>query len=160
MIYVGKEPTSWTANNGGGAFSFEMNNPQFINENISTINLRLSENSPAIGRGVSNSLNPVMDIDGNYRNPNSIDIGAYSYNTSFLSIVENSTKQLMFYPNPVKNIVIVPNLSSGVFKTFDVRGSIVKIGEFDNNNIDLSELNSGIYFMSINDNRPKKLIKL
>ena len=44
LIYVGKEPTSWTANNGGGAFSFEMNNPQFINENISTINLRLSEN--------------------------------------------------------------------------------------------------------------------
>ena len=68
--------------------------------------------------------------------------------------------QLMFYPNPVKDIVIVPNLSSGVFKTFDIRGSIVKIGEFDNNNIDLSELNSGIYFMSINDNRPIKLIKL
>ena len=160
LIYVGKEPTSWTANNGGGAFSFEMNNPQFINENISTINLRLSENSPAIGRGVSNSLNALMDIDGNYRNPNSIDIGAYSYNTNFLSIVENSTKQLMFYPNPVKDIVIVPNLSSGVFKTFDIRGSVVKIGAFDNNNIDLSELNSGIYFMSINDNKPIKLIKL
>ena len=95
---------------------------------------------------MSNSLNALMDIDGNYRNPNSIDIGAYSYNTSFLSIVENSTKQLMFYPNPVKDIVIVPNLSSGVFKTFDIRGSIVKIREFDNNNVDLSELNSGIYF--------------
>ena len=79
-----------------------MNNPQFINENISTINLRLSENSPAIGRGVSNSLNAVMDIDGNYRDPNSIDIGAYSYNTSFLSIVENSTKQLMFYQIQLK----------------------------------------------------------
>ena len=138
----------------------DRNNPQFINENISAINLRLSENSPAIGRGVSNSLNAVMDVEGNYRDPNNIDIGAYTYNTSFLSIVENSIKQLIFYPNPVKNIVIIPHLSSGIFKTFDIRGSIVKIGEFDNNNIDLSELNSGIYFISINDNRPRKIIKL
>ena len=101
-----------------------------------------------------------MDVEGNYRDSNSIDIGAYSYNTSFLSIVENSTKQLIFYPNPVKDIVIVPNLSSGVFKTFDIRGSIVKIGEFHNNKIDLYELNSGIYFISINNNRPRKIIKL
>ncbi len=76
----------------------------------------------------------------------------------------NKTK-LVFYPNPVKNILNIENDSKiNTIKIYDLTGKELVTKEFDakNVNIDVSNLPKGIYMVKIgskNSNRTIKIIK-
>jgi len=72
-------------------------------------------------------------------------------------IGENSLKNIIVYPNPVKNNLIVKleNESQSVYiKLFDAFGKLAGKYSMENNNeatLDMSSLSSGLYFMQITD---------
>jgi hypothetical protein len=95
------------------------------------------------------------------------DLGALSSGCS-LSVKENSlSKQIRFYPNPTKDNVTISNKNqlNLDIKIIDLLGkTILKIEEtrLINQEINLDNLNSGVYLLQINSNGntiTKKLIK-
>ncbi len=88
--------------------------------------------------------------------------------TSVLSRNEFDESKILIYPNPVDKFVTISNLESIEFKQInlsDVNGRLIR--DFNTNGlstleINLSDLNSGIYFLNIiteKGNTTKKLIK-
>lgn len=80
------------------------------------------------------------------------------------NITETETSSVKIYPNPVKdNIFISCNESIDEITVYNVLGVIVyKENDFSGNNIDVSDLNDGIYFIQIktdNNHIIKQFIK-
>lgn len=95
------------------------------------------------------------------------DLGALSSGCS-LSVKENSlSKQISFYPNPTKDNITISNKSqlNLNIKVIDLLGKTVlktKSDRLTNKEINLDNLNSGVYLLQIKSNRntiTKKLIK-
>jgi hypothetical protein len=137
--------------------------PQFVD--IYNNNFAVIEGSPAINAGID--LNLLEDLKGvNVPIAGKIDIGAYEYTSALFKNRPKSEKsEMTLYPNP----------SSGQFKIhaefneelpddklpfnwselkiFDVSGKIIfskpveKIGTIVQENIDLSGISDGIYFI-------------
>ena len=76
----------------------------------------------------------------------------YNVNT-VLSLEDNSQSILKFYPNPVKDkIFLKDNYINELefIKFYSTNMQLIKnFTKFENNYLDISNLNSGIYFMSI-----------
>ncbi len=72
-------------------------------------------------------------------------------NPFMASIGENSGIELFIYPNPAKNILHVEgNLPSNSLLTIrNPLGQVIYNGEIGNGAIDVSQLNKGLYFLSI-----------
>lgn len=93
------------------------------------------------------------------------------YDPVTIGIQEAQLDGYEIYPNPVKDVISVytSNGSSKIvtYRIMDVRGAILKEGElggeFGSNNINVSNLNSGIYFLQFNEkgklSRPIKVVK-
>ena len=79
-----------------------------------------------------------------------------------LSIEENSLVDLNIYPNPTTNSVnIQSNSSIEKIELYNTLGSLVKV-VFNSNRVDLNDVESGIYFISIYSDRAtvtKRIIK-
>jgi len=74
---------------------------------------------------------------------------------SFLSdIYENEIEQIKVYPNPASNFIKIDVNDDAFIKIFDVNGKLVKSENIkrDNNRVDVSDLNVGIYTLLINCN--------
>ena len=75
-------------------------------------------------------------------------------------LIENN-EMLEIYPNPANNYVIIKGLKSAVTAfIFDLNGSIVKKIENAKEQIEISELNSGIYFLQISTGENRKTYKV
>jgi hypothetical protein len=78
------------------------------------------------------------------------------YETCFLntmSIAENTKEALNVYPNPTSNQLYVESKlvhSKSVFEIIDIAGKLIEKGCInENNSIDVSVLNKGIYFLKV-----------
>jgi len=74
--------------------------------------------------------------------------------TNTLAVEEKplKSKVMLLYPNPVKdnlNIKLNPTTSIQSIKVMDVNGKLVLDTKIDNQNINLSQLKSGFYFLTI-----------
>lgn len=66
----------------------------------------------------------------------------------------NSKNNIIFYPNPVNNYIYLKNIEQGEYRIFDVHSNIISQRNFDNSQINIFEINPGIYFlMIISDNK-------
>jgi Secretion system C-terminal sorting domain/Right handed beta helix region len=128
-------------------------NPMFVNSNLSTLNM-------AINSGMCiNYGNPTTviapderDFAGLTRVVNVLDIGAYEKQSALgISGFEND-KMLKLYPNPVSDILNIQSEKAiEKIEVFDELGK--QILNYDSTNtIDLSKLNSGLYFLKIKYN--------
>ena len=72
--------------------------------------------------------------------------GLYSFNTSTLDISNSEMLDFSFYPNPA-NEVITLNQDNCNTRIYAVTGQLVKTSNY--RHIDISELNSGVYFIRI-----------
>jgi len=82
-----------------------------------------------------------------------------------LSINEIDSKEYKVYPNPVKdfiNIELTDNYAEISIDVFNILGQKIKVFENLNSteNIDLSDLKTGIYLLRINTNKTSKTIKI
>ncbi len=106
------------------------------------------------------SYNITTDSEGNKLlviiNPNNDEA---HYGNAPLSVTEFSQTQLTLYPNPVTGVLYINSLDViNTISVFDIYGKAVKTVSGLNNNsseIDLSHLQSGVYFIKVQtvDNR-------
>lgn len=85
--------------------------------------------------------------------------------TCELGLIDNLLEKINIYPNPVKDILTIEinsNIELKSLRLYDVLGRLVLSLESDYDQIDVSGLNNGIFFLYIYTNRgiiTKKLIK-
>ena len=79
----------------------------------------------------------------------------YVANTNIVlsNTVFESAKTISFYPNPVKDILIIENIEKDTLvEIYSILGSKVKSEKITNSKIDVSTLGKGIYILKINSN--------
>lgn len=68
-------------------------------------------------------------------------------------------KNFSIYPNPAQNIINIPNLVTEVeVSVYDISGHLVLVQK-SSGLVDISTLNSGLYFIRINGYKPEKFYK-
>lgn len=74
----------------------------------------------------------------------------------------SSNKEINFYPNPTNGIVNMPTDFDSIpsILIFDVSGRFVKNFENINSQIDISDLENGVYFFHFNRNEKKEIKKI
>lgn len=123
-------------------------NPLFVDE--STGNYHLQELSPCIDSGTLLSY-VLVDFDGISRPQGAgYDMGIYEYNDNS-GTSEFDVDKIKIYPNPTNGKVNVSSQFTGKsFSVIATNGAIVKTGLVKNNEIDLSALTNGLYYIVIN----------
>jgi hypothetical protein len=81
-----------------------------------------------------------------------------------LSITNNAglNTKIQLYPNPTRDEINVKNLSllnNTSFKIFNVSGKMMSSGILTNNKLNVSQFNSGLYFMTIVTNDTVETVK-
>ena len=119
-------------------------------------------------------LSPIYFADSIVFELSSTDNGAFGMNTpayfclddiEFTTSIKTVSKNDMnIYPNPVKDILTIENIENSKIMIYDISGKTVYLKQTNTNveKIDLSELNRGIYFITISNNDKvitKKIIK-
>ena len=104
----------------------------------------------------------------------SSDVGAFGMNTpayfcldnvDIISGIETIYKNdINIFPNPVKDILTIENIENSKIMIYDISGKTVYLKQTNNNNekINLSEFNRGVYFITISNNEEiitKKIVK-
>ena len=100
------------------------------------------------------STNPT---NTNYQTP-------YQFNiTTTLSADDTSFESFVFYPNPVKDILHLDNISLSKASVYSILGQLIEAKSFENttsNTLDLSGLESGIYLIVLENDSQQKTIKV
>ncbi|WP_445719427.1 alpha/beta fold hydrolase [Flavobacterium sp.] len=100
------------------------------------------------------STNPTST---NYQTP-------YQFNiTTTLSADDNSFASFTYYPNPVKDILYLNNISLTKASIYSVLGQLIDTKTFENstsNTLDLASLESGIYLIVLENDLEQKTIKV
>ena len=86
-----------------------------------------------------------------------------NYVSTILATEDQVNKKVSFYPNPVTDILKIENLTNlSLIKITDTSGKLVQqiITKGENKvDVQMKHLPEGTYFISINDDKPKKIIK-
>lgn len=78
-----------------------------------------------------------------------------------LSINEHDIANLSVYPNPVKNQLVIESFESlDNYEMYDLLGNKIKTGNLASNTINLEDLNSGIYLLSVYSGSSKATRKI
>lgn len=100
------------------------------------------------------STNPT---NTNYQTP-------YQFNiTTTLSADDTSFESFVFYPNPVKDILHLDNISLTKVSIYSMLGQLIDTKSFENatsNTLDLSSLETGIYLIVLENDSQQKTIKI
>ena len=100
------------------------------------------------------STNPT---NTNYTTP-------YQFNiTTTLSADDNSFASFTYYPNPVKDILHLDNITLTKATVYSLLGQLIETKTFENatsNTLDLSSLESGIYLIVLENDSQQKTIKI
>ena len=148
---------SWTTDDGQQATEFEIyRGTRFLGTTDETI---FTDNSLTESGDYIYSVRMISDeCSGLFQNVSVI------YN--HVSIEENTKANVSVYPNPAKDFIKLSAIGgqSSVVRIYNCIGTIVEEMEIDSEDveIDISEYNSGIYFININGengNVIKKFVK-
>jgi len=118
----------------------------------------LQSGSPAIDQGNTGNFVPTLDFDGNQRDSHP-DIGAYEFFANAINSVGDDV-DLTVFPNPVIDYLSVGNLDKPAgYSLFNLDGKLLRKGNIQNQQINLSGLSSGLYFITINQQTFKVIKK-
>ena len=100
------------------------------------------------------------DIDGELYEA-SIYGSIYKITDAALGLNSVDQNKLNFYPNPTEGIILFNNYSEPFdVIIYDINGRIViEHNNYSSQELNISKLNAGIYFMQINNSYTQKLIK-
>ena len=102
-------------------------------------------------------LTSTSPTNTNYTTP-------YQFNiTTTLSADDTSFESFVFYPNPVKDILNLENITLSKATVYSVLGQLIETKTFENatsNTLDLSSLESGIYLIVLENDSQQKTIKV
>ena len=102
-------------------------------------------------------LTSTSPTNTNYQTP-------YQFNiTTTLSTGDNSFASFTYYPNPVKDILHLDNITLTKASIYSVLGQLIDTKTFENstsNTLDLASLESGIYLIVLENDLEQKTIKV
>ena len=102
-------------------------------------------------------LTSTSPTNTNYQTP-------YQFNiTTTLSADDNSFASFTYYPNPVKDILHLDNITLTKASIYSVLGQLIDTKTFENstsNTLDLASLESGIYLIVLENDLEQKTIKV
>ena len=102
-------------------------------------------------------LTSTSPTNTNYQTP-------YQFNiTTTLSTGDNSFASFTYYPNPVKDILHLDNITLTKASIYSVLGQLIDTKTFENttsNTLDLANLESGIYLIVLENDLEQKTIKV
>lgn len=102
-------------------------------------------------------LTSTSPTNTNYQTP-------YQFNiTTTLSTGDNSFASFEYYPNPVKDVLHLDNISLTKASIYSVLGQLIDTKTFENatsNTLDLSSIESGIYLIVLENDLEQKTIKV
>ena len=102
-------------------------------------------------------LTSTSPTNTNYQTP-------YQFNiTTTLSADDNSFASFTYYPNPVKDILHLDNITLTKASIYSVLGQLIDTKTFENttsNTLDLANLESGIYLIVLENDLEQKTIKV
>lgn len=102
-------------------------------------------------------LTSISPTNTNYQTP-------YQFNiTTTLSTGDNSFASFTYYPNPVKDILHLDNISLTKASIYSLLGQLIETKSFENstsNTLDLTNLESGIYLIVLENDLEQKTIKV
>ena len=102
-------------------------------------------------------LTSTSPTSTNYQTP-------YQFNiTTTLSADDNSFASFTYYPNPVKDILHLDNISLTKASIYSLLGQLIETKSFENstsNTLDLTNLESGIYLIVLENDLEQKTIKV
>ena len=102
-------------------------------------------------------LTSTSPTSTNYQTP-------YQFNiTTTLSTGDNSFASFTYYPNPVKDILHLDNITLTKASIYSVLGQLIDTKSFENstsNTLDLASLESGIYLIVLENDLEQKTIKV
>jgi len=104
---------------------------------------------------------PVVD-QRNYLRDDFPDAGAFELEGTVLNILDQDIVSISIYPNPASDIITIKGIENINFiKVYSISGTLEK-QVFNTNQIDISELSSGVYLIQIDNGIKftKKVIKL
>lgn len=78
-----------------------------------------------------------------------------------MSIEDQYNQQLIVYPNPAKNILFIEGNSAtnAIYFIYDLLGKQIKTGNTQSNQINLSDLNQGMYFLKMKNEEKVSTVK-
>ncbi len=102
-------------------------------------------------------LTSTSPTNTNYQTP-------YQFNiTTTLSTGDNSFASFTYYPNPVKDVLHLDNITLSKASIYSVLGQLIDTKTFENttsNTLDLANLESGIYLIVLENDLEQKTIKV
>lgn len=146
-----------TGFDGNGAFLIELtgfNSGLFSNGTVTKTSIAVPENYSFQIEGICliNAEEYYITAEEN----GALQPALYSFNTSTLSVNETELTSISFYPNPAKTQITLSedNLQT---KIYNVTGQLVKASS--KKHIDVSDLTSGIYLITIENTNRKNTIR-
>ena len=117
----------------------------------------LQETSLCIDSGTSQNA-PLVDFEGiNRPQGTGFDMGIYEYHET-VGINDFDVKKMNIYPNPTTGNINLPNqYDNQHYNIFSLIGKIVKSGFLIDNKIDLSNLQVGVYYINIGNEKNDKV---
>lgn len=168
----GSDPNFYYCNVQSGVGAFEMNFniytgtylnnidliPNFvapstgygIGYNGVTADWSLQDGSPCINAGDPGGIYPATDKAGNPRVVESIiDIGAYEYQWPVGIYPVNNQDDLLIYPNPAVDYIVIENPPKSKIEISNINGQIIKTinNDFIKKVIYIGNLSSGVYMI-------------
>jgi hypothetical protein len=136
-------------------------NPQFVNkEGTIADDYKILVSSPAIDSGVLIAANGGKDYWGSLLSESlPTDIGAHETNFPVLKIPDNTTKKILIYPNPSKDLLLIDGLEEMVrIKIINTQGKIISEC-LTKKYLDISTLPKGLFFICIQGHATLKFLK-
>jgi len=146
-----------TVNNGSGSGEFD------AGKNIIIIAGR-APSGQEFDKWVINSGTPI--IANEFAKLTTLTVGpndalvTATYKDIATSIEDTENNDFAIYPNPAKNEIFVRCAEMNLkFRILNTLGQQFKVGELENNTINIQNLNKGIYILMIEGYSPKKFVK-
>ena len=102
------------------------------------------------------SANPDFRLDSTSTVSTGADFTNSKFEGGFLSVSEK-TFDFEIYPNPTQNYLVVNSSRNVEIEIYDTQSKLIKTENSSESILDLNELNSGVYFIKI-ENTTKKFI--
>lgn len=136
-------PTGILANQTWPGMNMEVHDNEWFKHTFSgvtSINVIFNNGSGGSGNQTEDITNVTQDI-------------WYQWGTGILSINETTTKKVTVYPNPASSFLrIDSDFEVDSYKIYDGLGKIIQEGFIQNQQIDITNLTKGIYFLQFQKN--------
>lgn len=160
---AGNSVGTWTS--GGSTQTADISGKSYIEHNsiIQDSEIDLTWTAPETDQGNVTFYYSVNVVNGNGGTSGDSGINSSTvveYDPT-LSTGSELVEAVKFFPNPASDVINVTNHNSDNFSIYNIQGLIIKQGDLKNDQVNISELNPGMYVMKLDNQKEiRRFIKI